>query len=68
MLYYDVIIHHVMQVVMAPHEYTEDFVASYTKLMHGDTGIGNFQKVLDMKVHKSDPFWAREYSQITSHR
>ena len=35
---------------MAPHEHAEDFVASYTKLMQGDTDIGNFQKVLHMKV------------------
>ena len=47
----DIITHHVMQVVMAPHEHAEDFVASYTKLMQNDTDIGNFQKVLEMKVH-----------------
>ena len=50
---------------MAPHEHAEEFVASYTKLMQGNTDIGNFQKVLDMKVHKSDPFWAlKAHSQI----
>ena len=39
-----------LQIVMAPHEQAEEFIASYTKLMHGDTDTTNFQKVLEMKV------------------
>lgn len=35
---------------MSPHEQAEEFIASYTKLMHEDTDISNFQKVLEMKV------------------
>ena len=35
---------------MSPHELAEEFIASYTKLMHGDTDTANFQKVLEMKV------------------
>ena len=39
-----------LQIVMSPHEQAEEFIASYTKLMHEDTDISNFQKVLEMKV------------------
>ena len=35
---------------MSPHEQAEEFIASYSKLMQGDTDISNFQKVLEMKV------------------
>ena len=36
---------------MSPHEQAEEFIASYTKLMQGDTDTTNFQKVLEMKVN-----------------
>ena len=35
---------------MSPHEQAEPFIESYTKLMHGDTELSSFQKVLEMKV------------------
>ncbi len=38
------------QCAMSPHDHAEDFVLNYSKLMHGDTDITNFQKVLEMKV------------------
>ena len=44
-----------LQIVMAPHEQAEEFIASYTKLMHGDTDTTNFQKVLEMKVKHPPP-------------
>ena len=40
----------ILKVVMAPHEHSEEFLASYGKLMGGDTDIPSFQKVLEMKV------------------
>ena len=40
-----------VQIVMSPHEQAEEFIASYTKLMQGDTDTTNFQKVLEMKVN-----------------
>jgi len=40
----------IVKIVMSPHEQAEEFIASYTKLMHEDTDISNFQKVLEMKV------------------
>jgi len=39
----------IVKIVMSPHEQAEEFIASYTKLMHEDTDISNFQKVLEMK-------------------
>ena len=35
---------------MTPHEQAEEFVSSYRKLIHDDTDVINFQKVLEMKV------------------
>ena len=40
----------VIKVVMSPHEHAEEFLASYSKLMQGDTDVANFQKTLEMKV------------------
>ena len=40
----------IIKVVMAPHEHAEEFLASYRKLMNGDTDVANFQKILEMKV------------------
>ena len=40
----------VIKVVMSPHEHAEEFLASYSKLMQGDTDVANFQKILEMKV------------------
>ena len=42
----------IIKVVMAPHEHAEEFLASYSKLMNGDTDVANFQKILEMKVNK----------------
>ena len=61
----------IIKVVMAPHEHAEEFLASYSKLMHGDSDVANFQKVLEMKVriqsHDVVYVHIRTYLQITYH-
>ena len=50
----------IIKVVMSPHEHAEEYLASYSKLMHGDTDVANFQKILEMKVLGSQS-WCRKH-------